>query len=139
MKLIVIWKELWNVSCSIYRFLASSFPHPPSRLPSPSAQADGGQVGHLLPQGEKGIIKGAFAGRDEIKKRSCERCFFVIQPDNSRPETAHRLGFVVEDFEDGVQLGDLKQVANPCGWTQKFQLAAMVGDGREGRDQLGDS
>src|SRR5262245_58386224 len=47
-----------------------------------------------------------------------------------------RGGFVVEDVEDGVQLGDRQQITDPLGRVQELQIAARAPDGRVAADDL---
>ena len=46
-------------------------------------------------------------------------------------KTANRFSFVVEDFEDRVQFGDLQQILNPLGKIQKLEFAALIRHGSE--------
>src|SRR5579863_5722465 len=48
-------------------------------------------------------------------------------------------GFVVLHVEDGVELGDLKQVVDLLGEVQEFQFAALILGGVEGADQFADA
>src|SRR5581483_7886267 len=54
-------------------------------------------------------------------------------------KAAHRLGLVVVNIKDGVELGDLQEVVDLLGQVQEFQLAALVRDGRISVDKLADS
>jgi hypothetical protein len=46
-------------------------------------------------------------------------------------EAANRRSLIVEHFEHGVKFGDLQQVLDPLAQTKQFQLAAVIGYGRE--------
>ena len=54
-------------------------------------------------------------------------------------ERLDRGGFVVFHVEDGVELGDLKQVVDLLGEVQQLQFAALILGGGEGADQFTDA
>src|SRR5690349_6060872 len=47
--------------------------------------------------------------------------------------------FVLANVEDGVELGDVKDVLNFLGEVEKLEFTARVADGRVAADQLSDS
>ena len=54
-------------------------------------------------------------------------------------KAADSLGFVIMNFEDGVELGDLEQVMDPFGEAEEFELAVLAGDGGVAVDKLADA
>jgi len=61
--------------------------------------------------------------RIETKERG-ERARLAVLP--LLPKTGDGLGLVLVNVEDGVELGDLKQVVNLFGEIQKLQLPPLV-------------
>ena len=53
-------------------------------------------------------------------------------------EAANRRSLIVEHFEHGVKFGDLQQVLDPLAQTKQFQLAAVIGYGRETGNHFSD-
>lgn len=49
------------------------------------------------------------------------------------------LGFVIMDFEDGVEFGDLEQVVDSFGEAEEFELALLSGDGGVAIDEFADT
>jgi hypothetical protein len=54
-------------------------------------------------------------------------------------ERLYRRRFVVFHVEDGVELGDLKQVVDLLGEVQQLEFATLILGGGEGADQLADA
>jgi hypothetical protein len=48
-------------------------------------------------------------------------------------EAPNRGSLIVEHFENGVKFGDLQQILDPFAQAEQFQLAAVIGYGRETR------
>ena len=51
-------------------------------------------------------------------------------------KTTHGGSFVVVHLENGVEFGDLQQIFYALIQTEQLQLAAMIGDGGEARNQF---
>jgi hypothetical protein len=92
------------------------------------------QALHFAPSRAKARSERTLGGTAEavpFPKPSCHRA-----PDRSLLEGLDCGGLVLFYIENGVELGDLKQVVHLLGEIQKFEFAALILGGGVGADQL---